>query len=170
FTKQATGRKHQPIQTASPKKEIELSYSIFPEAESYYFGDEGRIRQILFNLIGNSIKFTDHGAIRVEVKVDQGTFQNKNNLYFTVSDTGIGIPEDYQERIFDSFTQVDGSLSRRYKGAGLGLAIVKRLIELMEGSIKIESALNQGTTINFTISLKIADPPEPTQKKKSVSM
>ncbi|ACS79022.1 multi-sensor hybrid histidine kinase [Maridesulfovibrio salexigens DSM 2638] len=152
------------------KKEVDLSYSIFPETESYYFGDEGRIRQILFNLIGNSIKFTDHGEIRVEARAGPGTCQDKNNLHFTVSDTGIGIPEDYQERIFDSFTQVDGSLSRRYKGAGLGLAIVKRLIELMEGSIKIESSLHHGTTISFTISLRIADPPEPNQNKKSDSM
>ncbi|WP_320172812.1 PAS domain S-box protein [Maridesulfovibrio sp.] len=144
-------------------KGVGLSYSIYPEAESYYFGDEGRIRQILFNLIGNSIKFTDHGAIRVDTRTGPGTCQEKNSLYFTVSDTGIGIPEDYQERIFDSFTQVDGSLSRRYKGAGLGLAIVKRLIELMDGTIEIESSPHRGTSISFTISLKIAEPPEPAQ-------
>ena len=150
-------------------KKIELSHSISPEVESYYFGDEGRIRQILFNLIGNSIKFTDYGAIKVEARAGPATCQDKKELHFKVSDTGIGIPVDYQERIFDSFTQVDGSLSRRYKGAGLGLAIVKRLIELMDGTIQIESSTNSGTTISFTITLRIAEPPEPAQNKQSDS-
>ncbi len=145
------------------EKEVELSYSILPKVESYYLGDEGRIRQILFNLIGNSIKFTDQGAIKVDVRTNQATYQGKCSISFTVSDTGIGIPEDFQERIFDSFTQVDGSLSRRYKGAGLGLAIVKRLIELMGGTIQIESTPNIGTSIHFTISLKIAKPPTDNQ-------
>ncbi len=138
------------------EKGLVLSYSIHPEVEGFYLGDEGRIRQILFNLIGNGIKFTDQGTVEIIVKPAPVTCHGKLNISFTVRDTGVGIPKTYHERIFDSFTQVDGSLSRRYKGAGLGLSIVKRLIELMDGSIEIESSPDEGTTVNFNIPLKIS--------------
>ena len=139
------------------EKGLELSYYIHPEIDISYAGDEGRIRQILFNLVGNSIKFTDNGSIKVNVEAAPVNCRDKQNLSFSVSDTGVGIPENYQERIFDSFTQVDGSLSRRYKGAGLGLSIVKRLIELMDGSIGINSTPSVGTSIHFTIALKVSN-------------
>lgn len=139
------------------EKGLELSYNIHPEIDISYAGDEGRIRQILFNLVGNSIKFTDHGSIKINVEAAPINCLDKQSLSFSVSDTGVGIPQSYQERIFDSFTQVDGSLSRRYKGAGLGLSIVKRLIELMDGSVEIDSTPNVGTSINFTIALKVSE-------------
>ncbi len=140
------------------EKGLDLLFFINPEIDNSYAGDEGRIRQILFNLVGNSIKFTDHGSIKINVEAAPTNHPGKQSLSFSVSDTGVGIPESHQERIFDSFTQVDGSLSRRYKGAGLGLSIVKRLIELMDGSIGIDSTPNVGTSINFTISLKVSEP------------
>lgn len=140
------------------EKNIKLSYTLQPQVNGHYIGDEGRIRQILFNLIGNGIKFTNKGFVKVEVKEDPLVCQKKRSVSIAVRDTGIGIPENYQEKIFDSFTQVDGSLSRRYKGAGLGLSIVKRLIELMDGSINIKSSPNSGTTVNFTVPLKTIAP------------
>ncbi|WP_163291983.1 response regulator [Desulfovibrio sp. JC022] len=151
------------------KKDLSLSYSIHPQVDGYYLGDEGRIRQILFNLVGNGIKFTDHGFVKVEVKSGPVTCQGKRSISFTVRDSGVGIPKDSQERIFDSFTQVDGSLSRRYKGAGLGLSIVKRLIELMDGSIEIDSSPEMGTIVNFTISLKITESYKPEKAEHTKS-
>ncbi|NDV25203.1 PAS domain S-box protein [Desulfovibrio sp. JC010] len=140
------------------EKGISLSYTVHPGVEDCYLGDEGRIRQILFNLMGNAIKFTDHGSVTVKVGSGIDCAGDKRQLTFTVKDTGVGIPENYLESIFDSFTQVDGSLSRKYKGAGLGLSIVKRLIDLMDGSISIKSTLGEGTSINFAISLKTSAP------------
>ncbi|WP_319780684.1 ATP-binding protein [Maridesulfovibrio sp.] len=143
------------------EKGINLSYTIDQEIKDRYLGDEGRIRQILFNLTGNAIKFTDHGSVTVKVSSEAGISEGRRRLSFTVTDTGIGIPENSLDRIFDSFTQVDGSLSRKYKGAGLGLSIVKRLVELMGGSIGIESSLGKGTSVTVTIKLKTAAAVEP---------
>lgn len=139
------------------QKGIELIHNISPETEGCYIGDEGRIRQILFNLLGNSLKFTEKGSVTLEVQTSPSVSNGHKELFFTVRDTGVGIPEDKIESIFESFTQVDGSLSRRYKGAGLGLSIVKRLIGLMGGEINVESRVNTGTTISFNLSLKTTD-------------
>jgi PAS domain S-box-containing protein len=112
-------------------------------------GDPGRLRQVLLNLVGNAIKFTLQGSIKVSV-----TLQEKNThkccLLFTVADTGIGIPEDKQEAIFDAFTQADSSVTRRFGGTGLGLSISKQFIELMAGKIWLESQPHVGTTFFFT--------------------
>ncbi|WP_319761765.1 ATP-binding protein [Maridesulfovibrio sp.] len=144
-------------------KGIDLSYSISPEVEEYYLGDEGRMRQIIFNLMGNSIKFTDKGSVSIKVDAGFKPTEDKQNLSFTVTDTGVGIPENYLESVFESFTQVDGSLSRKYKGVGLGLSIVKRLVDLMGGSIKIKSAVGVGTAISFSLTFKISEPIEEDQ-------
>ncbi len=143
------------------EKGINLSYTIDQDIKDRYLGDEGRIRQILFNLTGNAIKFTDHGSVTVKVSSEAGISEGRRRLSFTVTDTGIGIPENSLDRIFDSFTQVDGSLSRKYKGAGLGLSIVKRLVELMGGSIGIKSSLGKGTSVTVTIKLKTAPEVKP---------
>jgi CheY-like chemotaxis protein len=120
-----------------------------------FVGDEGRLRQILFNLMGNALKFTDHGSVTLDA-CPVGKKEDKTRILFTVRDDGIGIPEDKLAYIFESFTQIDGTYSRRYQGTGLGLPIVKRLVTLMGGNISVESAAGEGTTISFTLSLREA--------------
>ncbi|MBU6234398.1 MAG: response regulator [Alphaproteobacteria bacterium] len=110
-------------------------------------GDEGRVMQILRNLIGNSIKFTDRGAVRLTVKRDGKV------IHFAVADTGIGIPENQQKMIFDKFTQANNTSTRKYGGTGLGLAISKQLVELMDGKIGVTSEVGKGSTFWFTLPL-----------------
>ena len=141
------------------QKDVELRYEMSPEAENCYLGDEGRLRQILFNLLGNALKFTESGSVKLIVESFPTENPDLKHLHFKVTDTGIGIPEDKIESIFESFTQVDGSLSRQYKGAGLGLSIVKRLIKLMNGEIEVESRMGHGTSISFTLPLLITEAP-----------
>ncbi len=117
-----------------------------------FVGDEGRLRQILFNLMGNALKFTDHGSVTLEAW-PVGEKDGMTRILFTVRDDGIGIPEDKLAYVFESFTQVDGTYSRRYQGTGLGLPIVRRLVTLMGGNISVESAEGAGTTISFTLPL-----------------
>ena len=120
-----------------------------------FVGDEGRLRQILFNLMGNALKFTDHGSVTLEAW-PVGEKDGITRILFTVRDDGIGIPEDKLAYVFESFTQVDGTYSRRYQGTGLGLPIVRRLVTLMGGNISVESMEGAGTTISFTLPLREA--------------
>ena len=117
-------------------------------------GDNGRLRQILFNLIGNAIKFTNEGEVVIETTAGDVT-NDHAVITFTVRDTGIGMPQDRLEDIFDSFTQLDGTSTRGYQGAGLGLSIVKRLAELMGGRIDVFSQPDEGTTFTFSLKLQI---------------
>jgi CheY-like chemotaxis protein/anti-sigma regulatory factor (Ser/Thr protein kinase) len=117
-------------------------------------GDPLRFRQILMNLVDNAIKFTHAGKVVVKADVIEQT-EEVATLSFTVSDTGIGISPEDQERVFLAFTQADASTTRNYGGSGLGLTIVRRLVELMGGQIQIESQVSQGSTFRFTIRLKI---------------
>ncbi|NMC49320.1 MAG: response regulator [Desulfovibrio sp.] len=118
--------------------------------------DAGRLRQVLFNLIGNSLKFTDKGEIRLSVGLSrEAVTDSRGKLLFMVSDTGIGIPADKLAVLFQPFTQVDGALSKKYPGTGLGLSIVKRLVGLMGGDVGIESTLGEGTTVRFTVDVGI---------------
>ena len=119
--------------------------------------DPTRLRQILVNLIGNAIKFTETGSVSVEVSCGQGTGPLPL-LTFKIVDTGIGISADRIQNLFTPFTQADTSTTRKFGGTGLGLTISKRLVELLGGSISIESQLNQGTTVNFTIPVRITAP------------
>jgi len=127
-------------------KDLEIINTI-PSDISLVAGDENRIQQILLNVIGNAIKFTDKG------KVEIGVFENNDNdnLTFYVSDTGIGIPKDKFEKVFLSFEQVDGSTAREYGGTGLGLAVTKQLLELQNGKIWLESELGKGSVFYFTL-------------------
>jgi PAS domain S-box-containing protein len=143
------------ISAQAHKKGLELAYGVDPGVPSLVLGDPGRIRQILVNLAGNSIKFTEHGEVVVNVHTENITSEEAK-LHFTVSDTGIGIPEEKTSAIFDAFEQVDNSSTRQYAGTGLGLAITKQLVQRMGGAIWVESSLGKGSIFHFTLSLKIS--------------
>jgi two-component system, sensor histidine kinase and response regulator len=135
------------------QKGIELIYDVDPELPEALIGDPGRIRQILVNLVGNAIKFTEQGEIAVNVVGELEA--NTALLHFTVRDTGVGVPIEKREKIFEAFSQADGSMARKYGGTGLGLAICKRLIELMGGRIWLESLPGQGSTFHFIVRLGV---------------
>lgn len=132
------------------EKGINLSYILAKDANKIFVGDPVRLNQILINLISNAIKFTHAGSIRVEVKADK-IKGNNYNLRFNISDTGIGIPKDKLQTIFESFSQADASVTRKYGGTGLGLTIVKQLVELQGGSINVVSKENEGSTFTFIL-------------------
>ena len=144
---------------------LELLCDVGPDVPELVRGDSVRVRQILFNLVGNGIKFTREGEVSVKVEVES---QNDEEcvLHFTVADTGIGIESDKQHVIFDPFTQADASTTRQYGGTGLGLAISKRLAETMGGSIWLASAPGRGTTVQFTVKLGVSQsrPVEPSDR------
>ncbi len=130
-------------------KGLELSGRIMPDVPTLLRGDAGRLRQILWNLLGNSIKFTDHGELTVLVELDPDRKED-GALRFAIRDTGIGIAPDKLGAIFENFTQADGSITRKYGGTGLGLAISRKFAELMGGRMWVESALGAGSAFFFT--------------------
>ncbi len=130
-------------------KGLLLHLEVLPGVAAHVMGDPGRLRQIITNLVGNAIKFTEHGHIEVRVW-PEAPESNEGLLHFAVSDTGVGIPREKQAAIFDAFTQADGSISRKFGGTGLGLSIVLRLVGLMGGKLWVESEEGQGTTFHFT--------------------
>ncbi|MBZ5561804.1 MAG: response regulator [Acidobacteriia bacterium] len=134
-------------------KGVELMCAISPDMHSAFRGDPGRLRQVLTNLVSNAIKFTEKGEVAVRVQTTEEA-EEESTLCFEIQDTGIGIARENQERIFQSFTQADGSTTRRYGGTGLGLTISKHLAEMMGGAIGIESALGKGSTFWFTARLR----------------
>ncbi|MBW1837070.1 MAG: response regulator [Deltaproteobacteria bacterium] len=137
------------------EKGIELAYRVSADiAPDRLIGDPARFRQILLNLVGNAIKFTNEGEVIVSVSEERRN-ENKINLLFSVTDTGIGIPVEKQEGIFSAFQQVDGSISRRFGGTGLGLAVSAQLVELMGGRIWVESEPGKGSTFKFTADFKV---------------
>lgn len=153
------------LSTKAFQKGLELLCYIRPEVPQYIMGDSSRLRQILINLVGNSIKFTDKGEIIIKVE----TLKREDDrvlLHFTIKDTGIGIPKEKQEKIFGSFSQVDSSTTRKYGGTGLGLTISKQLAELMGGKIWVESEVGKGSTFHFTIPSVVVEKLE--EKKKEV--
>ncbi|WP_292411169.1 response regulator, partial [Mesorhizobium sp.] len=139
------------VSTRAKEKDLELIVRVQPGLDSHFIGDVGRIRQIVTNLLGNAVKFTDEGHVLVDVtgeRVPMGT-----KLTISVTDTGIGIPEDKLRAVFEKFSQVDTSSTRRHEGTGLGLAITSRLVDLMAGEIGVESAEGKGSTFWFTVTL-----------------
>jgi PAS domain S-box-containing protein len=138
------------------QKGLELVYEVQPEVPEALLGDPGRIRQILINLVGNAIKFTEHGEIFVCVD-EPSPGSATTVLHFAVKDTGVGIPVEKQGKIFEAFSQVDGSMTRKYGGTGLGLTISVRLVEMMGGHVWLESQPGQGSTFHFTVHLAVQD-------------
>ncbi|MDM4015480.1 PAS domain-containing protein [Roseiconus lacunae] len=137
-------------------KGLELAFRVEPTVPRYVVGDAGRIRQILVNLVGNAIKFTEQGEVFVDAKVKQ---LDKDTLVLTlrVQDTGVGIPPERCEAIFQEFEQADTSVTRRFGGTGLGLAISTRLVSLMGGTIEVDSEVGRGSTFEFDLQLGVAD-------------
>lgn len=144
------------FQKPTQDKGVRLVCEVDTELPKYLFGDPERLGQILLNLVGNSVKFTDKGEIRIRA------MRKNERLILSVTDTGIGIPADSLQQIFQPFTQVDGSTTRRHEGTGLGLAISKELAELMGGEIGVTSTLGQGSTFFLDIPLRPAELPEET--------
>ncbi len=132
-------------------KELRLYGTLHPRLPQMIVGDEGKIRQVLTNLVSNAVKFTDTGHISIDMREVVSVKNNLPQLEISVSDTGLGIDQHQQERLFEAFYQADYSASRRYQGTGLGLAICKRLIEAMDGEIRVESELGKGAT--FTVRI-----------------
>jgi len=142
----------------SQEKGLVLNYHIAPEIPNRLYGDSHRLRQVLTNLIGNAIKFTEQGEILVRVEKDPEA-ENFGGLMFSVTDTGVGIPEEKLDSIFASFSQADSSTTRKYGGTGLGLAISKRLVELMGGKIWAQSRVDHGSVFSFMV--RFAEPEQP---------
>jgi CheY-like chemotaxis protein len=141
---------------AARDKGLQFHVSISPSTPRTVLGDPGRIRQILMNLISNAIKFTANGSVEVSVRVVSQVARSVR-IEFVVADTGIGIPDEVQARLFQPFVQADGSTTRRYGGTGLGLSISRRLVELMRGAISVRSVPEVGSTFTFTIPFAIPD-------------
>ena len=139
-----------PLAFRAHGKGLELSYCVGSDVPDDIIGDPTRLRQVLVNLIGNAIKFTDRGEIAASVFRETSDDQDLE-LHFTVADTGVGIQADRVEHVFEAFEQADGSTTRQYGGTGLGLSISRRLVELMGGRIWVESNVGSGSTFHFTI-------------------
>lgn len=142
------------LASSAASKGVELICAIDPGVPSKLVGDDARVRQVLFNLVGNAIKFTSEGTVRAQVDATDG------GIVIAVSDTGIGIASDQQERLFEAFVQAEQSTTRRFGGSGLGLAIVARLVALMGGSITMSSQPGEGSTFTVQLPLPAAEPAE----------
>ncbi len=143
-----------------PRKRLELACRVAPDLPDRLIGDPGRLRQVMINLIGNAIKFTDEGEVLVEVCYDSDVEPVEEGwlpLRFSVHDTGIGIAEQLHASVLDPFTQADASTTRRFGGTGLGLAISRQLVELMHGELQLESQPGRGTTFYFTALFPLAE-------------
>jgi signal transduction histidine kinase/DNA-binding response OmpR family regulator len=138
------------------EKGIDVGVFVAPELRKMFRGDANRLRQILLNLVGNGIKFTEKGGVTIEVSADG---PSEGHVRFAVKDSGIGMPESVRAGLFQKFTQADSSVTRRYGGTGLGLAISKELIALMGGEIEVVSRQGEGSTFSFEIPLEISSAP-----------
>jgi signal transduction histidine kinase/CheY-like chemotaxis protein len=153
------------------QKALDFVYSVHAEVPDGLVGDAGRLHQILINLVGNAIKFTHQGEVVVDVGLaangqchdgaHERTMAGTVLLHCTVRDTGIGIPADKQQRIFEAFTQANGSTTREYGGTGLGLAICTQLVQLMGGQMWVESEVSRGSTFHFTVRCGVQHQPAP---------
>lgn len=143
------------LRLPADEKGIKLLFNIHEDVPKYVVGDATRLQQVLFNLIGNAVKFTEAGSVSLDVRRIAEPEYSKTALHFTITDTGIGIPEGMLDHVFETFVQAEGSYARKHEGAGLGLPLVKRLLGLMGGTMSIESNINKGTTVSFTLPLRL---------------
>ena len=145
------------VASKAAEKRLDLAYLIDDGVPHALVGDVTRVRQILINLLGNALKFTEHGEIVISVNAQRAEqAPEKYQIHFSIRDTGIGIPKDRMDRLFKSFSQVDASTTRKYGGTGLGLAISKRLSEMMGGEMWVESEVGKGSTFHFTLRAQSA--------------
>ncbi len=146
------------LKSQSDNRNIDLELVVHPDLPNFVKGDPDRLRQILINLISNAIKFTTYGSIKV-IASSSSELKDKNPFVFlcSVKDTGVGIPDEVKDTLFDEFTMADQTHSRRYEGTGLGLAICKKLVTLMGGEIHLTSKIGSGTTFTFTANLESAE-------------
>jgi PAS domain S-box-containing protein len=152
------------------EKNIRFDSTIAARVPAWVAGDATRLRQVLVNLLGNAIKFTDAGEVKVSVDAEPpDTTTSHWRLTFAVSDTGIGIPPEGMDRLFKSFSQVDASMTRRFGGTGLGLAISKRLAELMGGTMWVESQPGRGSTFYFTVLVEPREAPKDAAPRSSAA-
>jgi signal transduction histidine kinase/CheY-like chemotaxis protein len=149
-----------PLTSRIQSKDLDLTFELAPELAPAYLVDDVRLRQILTNLVGNAIKFTATGFVRVRVQQAQDLGE-VHELELVVQDTGVGIPQDRLQAIFTPFTQADNTITRRFAGTGLGLSITDRLVRLMGGRIHVDSTLGQGTTFHVFLPLTKCDSPLP---------
>ncbi len=151
-----------PFQFKAEEKMVELKVDIAPNVPEALLGDPLRLQQIVINLVGNALKFTQSGTVHVSVRCHASEVAGNCELEILVKDSGIGIPRDKQQIIFESFTQNNVNTSRKYGGTGLGLAIVKQLVELQRGRVWVESELGKGSTFGFSVPYAVTEMPEET--------
>ncbi len=145
------------FQTSINPNKVSLTCAISPEVPTTLVADHVRLRQILYNLVGNAAKFTDAGEIHIAIKPLEKMSNNRIRLECTIADTGIGVPEDIGDELFEPFTQVESSRQKKIKGTGLGLSIVKQLVTQMEGKVRLKNNDAQGTTVTFTVVMGIGE-------------
>ncbi|MBS0149517.1 MAG: response regulator [Nitrospira sp.] len=151
----------------SSDKQLELEAFVHPDVPTWVLGDPTRLRQIFVNLVGNAIKFTEQGEVVIRIEPDKAM---PGTLHCSVSDTGIGIPADKIDSIFESFNQVDSSTTRKYGGSGLGLSISKHLVTLMGGDLTVTSVIGRGSAFSFTLHFEAAAPPAHTSPVPAINL
>lgn len=149
------------FQKEACRKGLHFSVHLDEAIPATLIGDGARVMQIVFNLVGNALKYTEKGGIRVDCSLLPSGGEDRVKVYLSVSDTGIGIPDDKLEDIFEAFTQLEGPAAKRYPGTGLGLGIVRKLVQLMNGSMDIESELGRGTAVHCSLCFKVQDEDAP---------
>jgi PAS domain S-box-containing protein len=154
--RESLGETMKSLSVRAHQKGLELIYDVQPEVPEALIGDPGRIRQILINLVGNAIKFTETGEVFITVE-EESHDDDVTCLHFVIKDTGVGIPKEKQDKVFEAFSQADGSMARKYGGTGLGLTICTRLVTMMGGAIWVESEPGQGSTFHFTVRVSVQD-------------
>jgi len=142
------------LEARATQKGLALSLTVDNTIPTHLIGDAARLRQVLLNLLGNAVKFTERGYVKLHVSLIHRD-ESQVQIHFVVSDTGIGIGDDKINQIFEAFSQADNTITRQYGGTGLGLAICSKIIEMMGGNIRVESELGQGSRFSFSLTLSV---------------